>query len=121
MGWTMLVVRLLVALAASALLLMGMIEPGPAAAIGMLGFGLIAPSGGWIRNRSREETRGEKIERTIYSPDRRLRAFVISTVNVYVTNLKAPDLNMIVAPYKRQIVDNTSLKGYCFLQANTVP
>ena len=51
MGWTMLVVRLLVALAASALLLMGMIEPGPAAAIGMLGFGLIAPSGGWIRNR----------------------------------------------------------------------
>jgi hypothetical protein len=42
MGWKILVIGLLVALAASACLLMGMIESGLAAAIGMLGIGVFS-------------------------------------------------------------------------------
>jgi hypothetical protein len=42
-------------------------------------------------------------------------SFFISTVNVYVTNLKSPDLSMIVAPYIRQVVDNTSLNEAFFI------
>jgi hypothetical protein len=42
-------------------------------------------------------------------------SFIISTVNVYVTNLKSPDLNLIVAPFIRQIVDNTSLNEAFFI------
>lgn len=47
-------------------------------------------------------------------------SFVISTVNVYVTNLKSPDLNMIVAPYMRQIVDNGSLNEAFFIPVTVV-
>ena len=47
-------------------------------------------------------------------------SFVISTVNVYVTNLKSPDLNLIVAPYMRQIVDNVSLNEAFFIPVTVV-
>jgi len=47
-------------------------------------------------------------------------SFIISTVNVYVTNLKSPDLSMIVAPYIRQIVDNTSLNEAFFIPLTIV-
>ena len=47
-------------------------------------------------------------------------SFVISTVNVYVTNLKSPDLNMIVAPYIRHIVDNQSLNKSFFIPVTIV-
>ena len=67
MGWGMIILGLLVALAASALLLMGLIESG---------IGLIAASGRWMRTRPSEKPRVEQIERTIYSPDCQLRALV---------------------------------------------
>jgi len=76
MGWGMIILGLLVALAASALLLMGLIESGVAVAIGILGIGLIAASGRWMRTRPSEKPRVEQIERTIYSPDCQLRALV---------------------------------------------
>jgi len=76
MGWGMMILGLLVALAASALLLMGLIESGVAAAIGILGIGLIAASGRWMRTWPSEKPHVEHIERTIYSPDRQLRALV---------------------------------------------
>ncbi len=47
-------------------------------------------------------------------------SFVISTVNVYVTNLKSPDLSMIVAPYIRHIVDNQSLNESFFVPLTVV-
>lgn len=47
-------------------------------------------------------------------------SFVISTVNVYVTNLKAPDLSMMVAPYIRQIVDDQSLNEAFFIPVTIV-
>ncbi len=47
-------------------------------------------------------------------------SFVISTVNVYVTNLKSPDLNMIVAPYIRQVVDDSSLNEAFFIPMTVV-
>jgi hypothetical protein len=47
-------------------------------------------------------------------------SFIISTVNVYVTNLKSPDLSMIVAPYVRHIVDNTSLNESFFIPLTIV-
>jgi len=47
-------------------------------------------------------------------------SFVISTVNVYVTNLKAPDLSISVAPYVRHIVDNTSLNEAFFIPLTIV-
>ena len=47
-------------------------------------------------------------------------SFVISTVNVYVTNLKSPDLSMIVAPYVRHIVDDTSLNESFFIPLTIV-
>jgi hypothetical protein len=48
---TMFVLGLLVALIAAGLLLLGLIESGVAAAIGMLGIGLIAASGRGKRNK----------------------------------------------------------------------
>ena len=47
-------------------------------------------------------------------------SFIISSVNVYVTNLKAPDLSMIVAPYINQIVDNASLNESFFIPLTVV-
>jgi len=47
-------------------------------------------------------------------------SFIISTVNVYVTNLKSPDLSMVVAPYVRHIVDNTSLNEAFFIPLTIV-
>ena len=47
-------------------------------------------------------------------------SFVISTVNVYVTNLKSPDLSMIVAPYIRHIVDDQSLNEAFFIPVTIV-
>jgi hypothetical protein len=47
-------------------------------------------------------------------------SFVISMVNVYVTNLKSPDLSMIVAPFMRQIVDNTSLNEAFFIPVTVI-
>ncbi len=47
-------------------------------------------------------------------------SFIISTVNVYVTNLKAPDLSMIVAPYMRQVVDDISLNEAFFIPLTVV-
>jgi hypothetical protein len=76
MGWAMLIVGLLFALAASAFLVVGRIEPGLAVAMGMLGIGLIAVSGRWLPTKPREKTQVEKIERTIYAPDHQLRALV---------------------------------------------
>jgi hypothetical protein len=47
-------------------------------------------------------------------------SFVISMVNVYVTNLKSPDLSLIVAPYVRHIVDNASLNESFFIPLTIV-
>jgi len=47
-----------------------------------------------------------------------LISFVISTINVYVTNLKSPDLSMVITPYIRQIVDNSSLNEAFFYPGN---
>jgi hypothetical protein len=47
-------------------------------------------------------------------------SFIISTVNVYVTNLKSPDLNITVAPFVRQIVDNSSLNEAFFIPVTIV-
>jgi hypothetical protein len=47
-------------------------------------------------------------------------SFTISTVNVYVTNLKSPDLSMIVAPYIRHIVDDQSLNEAFFIPVTVV-
>jgi hypothetical protein len=76
MGWVMLILGLLIGLAASAMLLMGLIESGVALAIGLLGIGLIAVAGRWLPTQLREKPHVEQIERTIYAPDRQLRALV---------------------------------------------
>jgi len=76
MGWTMMIFGLLIALAASALLLMNVIESGVAAAIGILGIGLIAASGRWMRPQPGAHPRAEQIAQTIYAPDRQLRALI---------------------------------------------
>ena len=47
-------------------------------------------------------------------------SFIISTVNVYVTNLKSPDLSMTIAPFMRQIVDNNSLNEAFFIPVTLV-
>jgi hypothetical protein len=47
-------------------------------------------------------------------------SFIISTVNVYVTNLKSPDLSMTIAPFMRQIVDNNSLNEAFFITVTLV-
>jgi hypothetical protein len=47
-------------------------------------------------------------------------SFIISTVNVYVTNLKAPDLSMSIAPFIRQIVDNQSQNEAFFIPVTLV-
>jgi hypothetical protein len=47
-------------------------------------------------------------------------SFIISTVNVYATNLKSPDLSMIVAPYIRHIVDDQSLNEAFFIPVTIV-
>jgi hypothetical protein len=76
MGWAMSIFGLVVALGASVLLVMGQIESGPATAIGILGIGLIAASGRWMRKKPVEKLREEKIGQMIYAPDRQLRALV---------------------------------------------
>lgn len=47
-------------------------------------------------------------------------SFIISTVNVYITNLKAPDLSMNIAPFIRQIVDNQSQNEAFFIPVTIV-
>lgn len=76
MGWAMMILGLLIALSASALLLLNVIESGVAAAIGILGIGLIAASGRWMRPRPGVRPRAEQIAQTIYAPDRQLRALI---------------------------------------------
>jgi high-affinity Fe2+/Pb2+ permease len=51
-NWITLAAGLLVALVAAGLLLLGIIESGPAAALGILGIGLIAASARGRRTRS---------------------------------------------------------------------
>lgn len=76
MGWAMMIVGLLVALSASTLLVMGVIESGAATVIGIFGIGLIAASGRWMRKKPDKSPREEHIEQTIYAPDRQLRALI---------------------------------------------
>lgn len=76
MRWAMLGLGLLVALGASTLLLMGVIESGVATAAGILGIGLIAASGRWMSTKPEEKPREEPIARTIYAPNQQLRALV---------------------------------------------
>jgi len=76
MGWAMMILGLLIALTASALLVMNVIESGVAAAIGILGIGLIAASGRWLRPREGLQLKKEQITQTIYAPDRQLRALI---------------------------------------------
>ena len=73
MGWAMMFAGLLLALTASALLVLNVIESGPASLLGILGIGLIATSGRWL---NRAKSRAGQVVRTIYSPDRQLRALV---------------------------------------------
>ena len=47
-------------------------------------------------------------------------SFIISTVNVYVTNLKAPDLSLTIAPFVKQVVDNQSLNEAFFIPVTIV-
>lgn len=76
MGWILILSGLLVALAASALLVSGLIETGQALAMGVMDIGLIAVSGRWIRPKPSEKPVEERIEQTVYSPDHQLRALV---------------------------------------------
>ena len=76
MGWALMILGLLIALAASALLVMNVIESGVAAAIGILGIGLIAASGRWLRHRGGTRPRTNHVVQTIYAPDRQLRALI---------------------------------------------
>lgn len=74
MSRAMMILGLLIALASAALLLAGVIESGVAAAIGILGIGLIAAAG--RRLRTSPGVQPEQVLRTIYSPDRQLRALI---------------------------------------------
>jgi hypothetical protein len=79
MGVAIITAGLIVALTASALLVMDVIGSGPAVALGILGIGLIAVSGRWLRSTPCEKPPAESIEQilqTIYSPDRQVRALV---------------------------------------------
>ena len=76
MGRVMMILGLLIALSSSALLLTGQIESGVAAAIGILGIGLIAAAGRRMRTSPGAQVRPEKVLRTIYSPDRQSRALI---------------------------------------------
>jgi hypothetical protein len=76
MGWAMMISGLLIALAASALLLMNVIESGVAAAIGILGIGLIAASGRWLPTQKGMQPQAQPDVPTIHSPDRQLRALI---------------------------------------------
>ena len=76
MGWAMMILGLLIALAASTLLLMNMIESGVAAAIGILGIGLIAASGRWLPTQKGMQPQAQPGVPTIHSPDRQLRALI---------------------------------------------
>lgn len=76
MGWVLMILGLLIALAASALLVMNVIESGVAAAIGILGIGLIAASGRWLRPLGGTRPRTKHVVQTIYAPDRQLRALI---------------------------------------------
>lgn len=76
MGWAIMIAGLLIALAASSLLVLGVIESGVAVAVGVLGIGLIAASGRWMRSKPKEKFPPEHLERTIYSPDHQVRALV---------------------------------------------
>ncbi|MFZ5911893.1 MAG: hypothetical protein ACOYYU_17935 [Chloroflexota bacterium] len=76
MSRTLTIVGLAVALLASALLLVDMIEPGIAAALGILGIGLVAASRRWLRPQTDPQARPEQVVQTIYAPDRQLRALV---------------------------------------------
>ena len=76
MGWVLMILGLLIALTSSVLLLMGVIESSVAAVIGILGIGLIAAAGRWMRTRPGGSHHAEQTVRTIYSPDRQQRALV---------------------------------------------
>lgn len=76
MGWAMMILGLLIALAASALLLMNVIESGLAAVIGILGIGLIAASGRWLPTKKGTQPQAQPNLPTIHSPDRQLRALI---------------------------------------------
>ncbi|MEW5831038.1 MAG: hypothetical protein AB1846_19275, partial [Chloroflexota bacterium] len=47
-----------------------------AVALGVLGIGLIAASGRWMRPKRGETPRSDQVLQTIYAPDRQLRALV---------------------------------------------
>lgn len=47
-------------------------------------------------------------------------SFFISTISVYVNNLKAPDLVVITAPYVKQVVDDQSLNEAFFIPITAV-
>lgn len=74
MSRVLMILGLLIALASAALLLAGVIESGVAVAIGILGMGLIAAAGS--RHRTGLGAQPEQVLRTIYSPDRQLRALI---------------------------------------------
>ena len=76
MVWALMLLGLSLALAASVLLVFGLIETGLALVMGVLGIGLIAVSGRWMRPKPSEKPVEERIEQTIYSPDHQLRALV---------------------------------------------
>lgn len=70
MGWALLILGLGLALAATLLLLSDTIGSGIATAAGVLGIGLILAAGRWLKAGS------EQVVKTIFSPDRQLRALV---------------------------------------------
>jgi len=75
-GWLLMILGLLIALSSSALLLLGKIESGVAAMIGIIGIGLIASAGRWFPPRPRKQAQSENVVQTIHSPDQKQRALI---------------------------------------------
>ena len=73
MGRAMMIIGLLLALAASAMLVLGVLDSSFAIALGILGIGLIAFSGRWMRN---AKSHSGQVVKTIYSPDGQFRVLV---------------------------------------------
>ena len=60
MGWVLIILGFVIAMTATALLVLGVIENGLAIVIGALGIGLIAISGRWLPKEDTGKTPGSK-------------------------------------------------------------
>ena len=73
MGWALMIVGLSLTLATSVMLILGILDSRFAIVLGIFGVGLIAFSGRWMK---KANSKSGQVVRTIYSPDRQLRALI---------------------------------------------